>query len=91
VICRLGIGRTSAKLADRIGGSTYTLDVWPGHPHEEEAHDTLRELRLRLGELRQKIEGYNADHEVPDNYTQVILYLGQCLIQQGGTGSDEPA
>jgi hypothetical protein len=88
VICRLGVARPSAELADRVGGSTYTLDVWHGHPHEEEAYETLRALRLRLGELRQKIEQHNAQHTVPESYTQVILYLGQCLIRQGGAGSD---
>jgi hypothetical protein len=91
VICRLGAARSSAELADRVGGSTYTLDVWPGHPHEQEAYETLRELRLRVGDLRQKVEQHNAENSVPDNYTQVLLYLGQSLIPQGGGGSDEQA
>lgn len=90
VICRLGAARGSAELADRVGGSTYTLDVWPGHPHEREAYETLRELRLRVGDLRQKVEQHNAENSVPDNYTQVLLYLGQCLIPQGGGGADDP-
>ncbi|HWP08465.1 MAG TPA: hypothetical protein VNN72_22135, partial [Polyangiaceae bacterium] len=71
---------------DRIGGSTYTLDVWSGHPHAEEAFETLRSLRHRLGELREKVETYNLDHPVPEDYTQVLLYVGQCLIKQGGDG-----
>lgn len=91
VICRLGGDRTSAGIEDRVGGSTYTLDVWQGHPHEQEAHETLRALRSRLSELRGKIEAHNAEHPVPENYTQVILYLGQCLIRQEGAGSDEQA
>jgi hypothetical protein len=91
VICRLGSERTSAGLEDRVGGSTYTLDVWQGHPHEQEAYEALRSLRSRLGDLRAKVEEHNAQHPVPDNYTQVILYLGQCLIRQGGTGSDDRA
>jgi hypothetical protein len=81
---RLGIDRASANLADRVGGSTYTLDVWAGHPHAEEAFATLRELRSRLGELRERIEAYNADQVIPEDYTEVVLYLGQCLIRQGG-------
>jgi hypothetical protein len=89
VICRLSADRASAALGDRVGGSTYTLDVWPGHPHEQEAHETLRKLRVELAELREKIEQHNAGQSVPDNYTQVILYLGQCLIPQGQGGSDE--
>jgi hypothetical protein len=84
---RLGLDRSSATLADRIGGSTYTLDVWSGHPHAEEAFETLRSLRHRLGELREKVETYNLDHPVPEDYTQVLLYVGQCLIKQGNDGS----
>ena len=84
---RLGIDRSSATLADRIGGSTYTLDVWAGHPHAEEAYETLRNLRHQLGQLREKVESYNADHPIPEDYTQVLLYVGQCLIKQGSDGS----
>jgi hypothetical protein len=82
---RLAIDRAIPNLADRVGGSTYTLDVWAGHPHAEEAFASLRELRSRVGELRQKIEAYNAEHRVPEDYTEVVLYLGQCLIRQGGS------
>ncbi|HEV8547610.1 MAG TPA: hypothetical protein VGQ57_01260 [Polyangiaceae bacterium] len=86
---RLGLDRSSATLADRIGGSTYTFDVWSGHPHAEEAYETLKALRQRLGDLRAKVEAYNLDHAVPEDYTQVVLYLGQCLIKQGGDGSHD--
>jgi hypothetical protein len=88
VIRRLESARSRSDIADRVGGSTYTLDVWQGHPLEQEAYESLRELRARLGDLRERIEGYNAAHEVPDDYTQVILYVGQCLIRQGNDGSD---
>ncbi len=80
---RVGGDRSSATLADRVGGSTYTVDVWPGHPHAEEAYRTLGELRQKVGDLRKKIEEYNAEHEMPDAFTQVVLYVGQCLIHQG--------
>jgi hypothetical protein len=83
VTCRLGMERNSPTLADRVGGSTYTLDVWPGHPHEQESYQILSELRSRLSELRERVERYNQDHAVPENYTQVLSYVGQCLIQQG--------
>jgi len=87
ITCRLRVGRTSAKSDDRLGGSTYTFEVWPEHPHEAEAYATLSELRMKLGELRRKIEGYNGKHGVPDNHVQVSLYVGQCLVPQG---SGEP-
>ncbi len=89
VTARLGLARSSASLADRIGGSTYTLDVWQGHPHADEAFETLGELRQRVGKLREKIERYNAEHRSPDEATQVIVYLGQCLIEEESDGSGD--
>jgi len=83
ICCRLREDRTSANAKDTVGGSTYTLDIWPGHPHEEEVNATLARLRESLVELRQRVESYNGDHELPDQHNQVVLYVGQCLIPQG--------
>lgn len=86
---RLGMDRKSTALADRVGGSTYTLDVWPGHPHAEQAYETLKQLRAQLGDLRSKIEQHNAVNPVPERYTQVLMYVGQTLIEQGEDETDE--
>ncbi|WP_437333829.1 hypothetical protein [Sorangium sp. So ce394] len=89
ILCRLREDRTAPGLADRVGGSTYTLDVWPGHPYEQRAYETLGRLRAQLVELREQVEAFNAGRETPDRYTQVVLYIGQCLIQQDVGGGDE--
>lgn len=89
ITCRLREGRSGANLDDRIGGSTYTFDVWPEHPHAHEAYAMLSALRSLIGQLREKIEGYNSEHEVPDDHMQVSLYVGQCLIPQGSSGTDD--
>jgi hypothetical protein len=81
---RLRVDRSRPKLADRVGGSTYTLDVWPGHPFEGEVLDSLGAMRSRLGELRERVETFNKDKELPDNHLRVVLYVGQCPIAQGG-------
>jgi hypothetical protein len=86
---RLGTNRKGPALADRVGGSTYTVDVWPGHPLAEQAYETLRKLRSQLTELRDQVEHYNANHPVPERYTQVLMYVGQCLIEQGEHDADE--
>jgi hypothetical protein len=86
---RLGMDRKRSDLADRVGGSTYTLDVWPGHPHAEQALETLKQLRSQLGELRDQVERHNAEHPVPERYTQVLMYVGQTLIEQGEDDSDD--
>jgi len=86
---RLRLDRNRPALADRVGGSTYTLDVWPGHPHAEQAFETLRSLRSQLGALRDKVERYNADHPLPERHTQVLMYVGQCSIERGEDDADE--
>jgi hypothetical protein len=88
ILCRLREDRTTPDVADQVGGSTYTLDVWPGHPLEQRACDALSRLRTALVELREQVEAFNAEHERPDKYTQVVLYVGQCLIPQESDGSD---
>ncbi|HEY5957157.1 MAG TPA: hypothetical protein VIV60_11410 [Polyangiaceae bacterium] len=83
ISCRLRLTRAAPSLADRIGGSTYSFEVWPDHPHAAETYATLGNLRAKLSELRARIESYNAQHEIPEKHMQVTLYVGQCLIAQG--------
>jgi hypothetical protein len=82
ILCRLREDRDAPSLADCVGGSTYTVDVWPGHPLEQHAQETLGRLRAVLVELRQQVEAHNAIHPTPEAYKQVVLYVGQCVIQQ---------
>jgi hypothetical protein len=83
IAARLDQDRAAANPKDRVGGSTYSLEVWDGHPHAEDVYDTLARLRAALGEQREKVEQFNAEHGLPENYTRVVLYAGQCLIEEG--------
>jgi hypothetical protein len=78
---RLGASRSAA--GEAVGGSTYTLDVWPGHPLEHEARTTLTRLRERVTELRERIDRYNASHERPKDVSEreVTVYVGQYVKQ----------
>ncbi len=89
ITCRLRMGRGSASLGDSVGGSTYTLEIWPNHPFEAETLATLGMLRTKIGELRAKIEFYNATAAIPEDHTRVILYFGQCLVPQGSDESHD--
>jgi len=73
----------SAALEDMVGGSTYTIDVWPGHPLAEEAYGTLSRVRLMLSDLRARVAEFNDVRDVPENHTRVVMYVGQCLINEG--------
>jgi hypothetical protein len=64
-------------LEDSLGGSTWTLDVWPGHPFEGEALGVLAELRQRVEGLRRRIDRFNADARRPEATRNVVVYLGQ--------------
>lgn len=74
---------------DVTGGSTYTFDVWPGHPLSVEVLRQLTLARERLGELRQQVEAYNAEAGVPDSFVKVMAYAGQCLIPEGQSEQEE--
>lgn len=65
-----------------VGGSTYSFDVWPGHPLEEEVKQQLTSLRQRLGDLRQRVDAYNREQGLPDEHQQVITYVGQCVMDR---------
>jgi hypothetical protein len=61
----------------RIGGSTFTLDVWPGHPLADEAYESLARYRAEHAALYERVEAYNAEHGRPEQYDQVVIYGGQ--------------
>jgi hypothetical protein len=65
-----------------MGGSTYSFNVWPGHPCEEEARSTLQQLRTRCSELRKRVQDFNDTNGLPDSYEKIVVYAGQCAIEQ---------
>jgi hypothetical protein len=65
-----------------VGGSTYSFDVWSGHPLESEVKVQLGEMRYRCGELRRRVEAHNAMAGLPREYQQIIFYSGQCILER---------
>ncbi len=68
-------------IADRTGGSTYTFEVWPGHPDEAEVYGQLAEFRGRLGRLRDRVLSHNRSTEVPPRRAKVVVYGGQSFVE----------
>lgn len=85
ILGRLGENRAAAA-DDLVGGSTYTIDVWDGHPLADEAYATLSSVRSMLSDLRGRVSEYNDAREVPENHTRVVMYVGQCLIEGNERG-----
>ena len=78
----------AATLEDQIGGSTYTIDVWDGHPLAEEVKGALGRMRAQLSELRTRVIDYNTERPVPETHDRVVVYVGQSLIHEGRDHAD---
>lgn len=77
-ICqRLG---NEGEARDWVGGSTFTFDVWKGHPLEAKVKGQLAELRRQLGELRLEVSEFNKQRGIEKQYEQVTTYVGQCGV-----------
>lgn len=82
-ICtKLRVGTTVASAKDWVGGSTYGLEVWEGHPHREEVLGFLGRARAEAVALRKKVEDYNAEHGPADEGApdRVLIYVGQTVL-----------
>lgn len=75
-----------------LGGSTWTIDVWPGHPLEEEVLSLLDRLREQIRELRARVEAHNQTCGLPREYREELVYVGQCQRERelDSTGDGEP-
>lgn len=87
VLGRLRENRPST-LEDQVGGSTYTIDIWEGHPLEHEVYGTLGRLRSMLGEMRGRVQAHNATCELPKTHSRVVIYAGQCVTHEGDENVD---
>jgi len=77
IIRKLSLGPTAPGAQDLIGGSTWSLDVWPGHPLESEAKQTLHRARAEMENLRERIDTFNLTAPAPTQLHRVIVYVGQ--------------
>ena len=71
-----------ASAQSRVGGSTFTLDVWEGHPFADEAYGVLARFRAIHTELYERIERHNGEHGRPPEYDQVVIYGGQHVVSR---------
>jgi len=84
IIAKLRNGQTRALPADELGGSTYSFDVWPGHPLEASVRALLREQRSALGALWNRVVEHNKNGK-PEGYTRVTFYCGQNVADEGAS------
>ena len=77
-----------AKLA---GGSTYTFDVWAGHPYEAEVLGLLARLRAETSALRARVTAHNEAHVPPDETLRVTFYGGLSYVPRATQDDPERA
>jgi hypothetical protein len=79
VATKVRAGLSGAKASDRIGGSTFTFTVEPGHPFEEQVYGLLRRTRLDAQALWDKVAAHNEGAPPSPSAAQVTFYVGQSL------------
>ena len=80
---KLRNGETRALPDDRLGGSTFSFDVWENHPHADEVYDLLKNQRADLIELWECVTQHNDTHTKPEDFDRVTFYIGQTLQSHG--------
>lgn len=74
---KLALGSVRSGMSDVVGGSTWSLDVWDGHPLKAEATATLSKVRVMIEDLRERIDAHNAANPPQASLSRVVFYLGQ--------------
>lgn len=75
--------------AGQVGGSTYSFNIWPGHPLEDEVRSALADFRHKYTALRQRVHEHNRSCRLPDKYDCVTVYAGQSVISQEATEQEQ--
>jgi hypothetical protein len=74
------VQRLSGENGKAAGGSTYTFDVWDGHPMAAEVEGALAKFRSEHSALRARVEAFNQGTARPASYRQVVVYAGQSIL-----------
>lgn len=79
ILSRLAGDDPESLYPGRAGGSTWSFDIWPGHPQEQEVLELFTGLRDRVSALRKRVTEHNDRIGRPTTFARVSLYLGQSI------------
>ncbi len=79
VCTKLQNGSTRAHPDDRLGGSTFSFDVWEGHPYAPRVYGLLSQKRAEIIALWDEVHAHNEEHTRPEDADKVTFYLGQSI------------
>lgn len=91
-ICAKLAGGGSTAADRNTGGSTYSFDVWPGHPLAERVHGLLATHRTEVSALWDELQEYNSAHPVSERQTptdRVTFYFGQWVAAESRDATEE--
>lgn len=88
ICAKLRNGQTRATPDDQLGGSTFTFDVWPGHPHEHRVRSLLADHRRQLAALWDAVTEFNSSGR-PASHRRVTFYFGQTVTDHGADPSEK--
>ncbi len=75
--------------SDAVGGSTYSFQIWQGHPFARRVLGLLAETRREMSELREEVDAYNQTHGPPDEApSTVTFYFGQSVATDTTMSND---
>ena len=77
-------GQHVSAAADEVGGTTWSFDLWPGHPREQEVRKLLSSLRAQVVPLWNEVAAYNKENRTAHTY-KVTVYCGQYLVMDEET------
>jgi hypothetical protein len=75
-----------AQPVDRIGGSTYSFDVWKGHAYGERVYGLLAEHRRAVSALWSEVSEYNRRERLGGSFDRVTFYFGQLVTETESEG-----
>ena len=75
-------GNDRARDRDLTGGSTYSFNLWSGHPLESEITGLLKEFRHKLSDLRAREESLKLKCPESSEQSKLVFYFGQAIIEE---------
>jgi hypothetical protein len=90
ISAKLASGAARSRPDDTVGGSTWSLDLWAGHPLEHEALGTLARMRAELDDLRRRVDGHSTAGVPSSQRKRIIYYVGQYVREEDPTDDGAP-
>jgi hypothetical protein len=83
-------GEGRARFDDEVGGSTWSFDLWPGHPLGEEIRGTLQRVRAEIADLRTRATPLEKQARHAST-GRLVFYVGQNVFEDEPKQAEESA